>query len=1193
MKNLLFGLLICLFTLNLSASHFVGGDITWECISDPTSLDYGKFIFQLTLYGDCIGIDFPGANAGGSKILVVKGHPTITQIDCPWISSTDISPTGTPAAGTTCHDCISAGGIANPFNIPNGFTVQEHIFRSAPISLGNGNIPDPTGAVWNQLTNSYDVLPRGWHFVWSSNARNGAVNTTTQSSYLLRAVMYPYTKNTSVIPFVYEDAFPCYDSSPLFKEKAKTLLCTDVPFSYSHLAFDADFDSLAYSWAYPLESSSGNYDPGNIGTWGEMVFVNSTNTPGAPYDFSVTEQIPTNPAFPLTLNEGTGEISFMNDVMQGPFLTCVRVRSVKCFQPIADVFREVQIVATDIACNLASGVPNTPPDITSPVGTQVWTTSFNSSGLPSYSTEIMAGELVQFDVIATDIDMQNITLEIEGSQIDASLALSNPATFIINSAVPGSTEGTFSWLSSCDHLIIDSCAGSPNQSFNFNLKAYDDFCPANGTTIANITINLIPPTPDIRCLAVEPGGDVEVSWYYPLGLINAIIDYDMYFSKDLNGPYTKIAALSYPDSTYLHVNSGADISSSFYYMIAKGACVSAINTVNTVDSISDTLQTIFMEASEVISVPIFAYLDWNYLRINNTPGFAYNVATTKDSFSLFYEYDVALGFDTAAKYMDTIANKTSDFCSYDPRFYVEIEDKRGCVSRSNIAVTHLSDDTPPDIPIIKDVSVDLNGKSIISWIPSIDAEIYAIYILDESGAWITVDTVFAPDSTYTYAASNANEYFETFSIRALDSCENAKAASLAHNSINLYLDLEPCDQTFDLRWNKYINWFNGLGFYKLTVEETDLSGITVIDTYRLDSNATGFLLEGLVDKYTYKLFIDVFNSDSSFTAHSNELVIVPALPKRPDYNYIDYASINHIDGSVEINCLVDKTAIIDHYDVLRSTGFNGSFSKVGVVPFDNSDVIHYNDNTAQTQTQSYQYRIYPVDTCGVSLYAPSVFGDPFNDTSYAQTILLEAEINIDSSSAFSLEGEYTNTLVFNEYDKWLGDVSEYRLYRSVNREPYNLIPLYVWDRVSYPDEPLEFVDFVTEFGDGNGRFCYYIEAVEGVVSPYGPAIEGSLSNIACVSQTPIIFVPSVFTPNGDEHNEVFRPITYFVSEVGYSFSIYNRHGVELFSTDNPLKGWDGSYRGEQVQNGNYVYHLQFLNGVGNLTEKTDVITLVR
>ena len=89
------------------------------------------------------------------------------------------------------------------------------------------------------------------------------------------------------------------------------------------------------------------------------------------------------------------------------------------------------------------------------------------------------------------------------------------------------------------------------------------------------------------------------------------------------------------------------------------------------------------------------------------------------------------------------------------------------------------------------------------------------------------------------------------------------------------------------------------------------------------------------------------------------------------------------------------------------------------------------------------------------------------------------------------------------------------------------------------------------------------------------------------------FVPNTFTPNGDEHNEVFHPVTYYVSEEGYSFTIYSRSGEEIFTTNNPLKGWDGTFNGNRAQDGNYIYHLQYVNGVGNLTEKTDIITLVR
>ena len=102
-----------------------------------------------------------------------------------------------------------------------------------------------------------------------------------------------------------------------------------------------------------------------------------------------------------------------------------------------------------------------------------------------------------------------------------------------------------------------------------------------------------------------------------------------------------------------------------------------------------------------------------------------------------------------------------------------------------------------------------------------------------------------------------------------------------------------------------------------------------------------------------------------------------------------------------------------------------------------------------------------------------------------------------------------------------------------------------------------------------------------------------MSNISCVSQTPKLFVPNTFTPNDDEHNELFRPVTAFVSEEGYQFTIYSRTGEQIFTTNDPSKGWDGKYNGTEAQIGNYVYHVEYINGIGELTEKTDVVSLVR
>ena len=51
--------------------------------------------------------------------------------------------------------------------------------------------------------------------------------------------------------------------------------------------------------------------------------------------------------------------------------------------------------------------------------------------------------------------------------------------------------------------------------------------------------------------------------------------------------------------------------------------------------------------------------------------------------------------------------------------------------------------------------------------------------------------------------------------------------------------------------------------------------------------------------------------------------------------------------------------------------------------------------------------------------------------------------------------------------------------------------------------------------------------------------------------------------------------------------------MEIFTTDNPQFGWDGTYKGVPVQDGNYVYQIEYINGVGVSTKKINVVTLVR
>jgi gliding motility-associated-like protein len=82
----------------------------------------------------------------------------------------------------------------------------------------------------------------------------------------------------------------------------------------------------------------------------------------------------------------------------------------------------------------------------------------------------------------------------------------------------------------------------------------------------------------------------------------------------------------------------------------------------------------------------------------------------------------------------------------------------------------------------------------------------------------------------------------------------------------------------------------------------------------------------------------------------------------------------------------------------------------------------------------------------------------------------------------------------------------------------------------------------------------------------------------------IYYVPNTFTPNGDEHNNIFNPV--FVcgyDPLEYRFEIYNRWGETVFTSLDAGAGWDGTYNGLPAKEGVFGWKLEYKSE--NTTEK--------
>ncbi|WP_322518528.1 gliding motility-associated C-terminal domain-containing protein [Chitinophaga sancti] len=73
--------------------------------------------------------------------------------------------------------------------------------------------------------------------------------------------------------------------------------------------------------------------------------------------------------------------------------------------------------------------------------------------------------------------------------------------------------------------------------------------------------------------------------------------------------------------------------------------------------------------------------------------------------------------------------------------------------------------------------------------------------------------------------------------------------------------------------------------------------------------------------------------------------------------------------------------------------------------------------------------------------------------------------------------------------------------------------------------------------------------------------------------------PNAFTPNGDGHNDTFKPIV-TGTMYDYDLRIYNRWGEQIFLSKDSKTGWDGRYQGTLVDVGTYVWMLSYKKLLG-------------
>lgn len=473
--------------------------------------------------------------------------------------------------------------------------------------------------------------------------------------------------------------------------------------------------------------------------------------------------------------------------------------------------------------------------------------------------------------------------------------------------------------------------------------------------------------------------------------------------------------------------------------------------------------------------------------------------------------------------------------------------------------------TVPLPPVLTSVSVQPEtGKTDLNWSlsPSTGIAAYIVYTYKEPDG-LPVDTIWNPSATAYTLTSTGTKYFSISYVVAAyrlstvageEGCPSPLSNVLT--TIFCSSDIDTCNRRITVNWNKYNDYPKTVKEYKVLVS---MNGSPLSEMYTASRNAESFIITDFITDAQYCLAVKAVFEDGSFST-SNKSCLSTRMQRPPDWINADYATVNE-DNKISLSFTIDADSEIKSYSLGRRTGLTGAFQEIAK-PVSGNNRILFTDTEARTDELNY-YRLSAINSCNV----------PVTVSNLCSNIVLDMERNGDDL-----------ILSWNSYKKWLGTISDYKLFINTGNG------FSLKTTLSVSDTLIKSAYNEIMYEVSSGDVCFYVKAFEAS-NPHGITGESRSSEI-CTIPTEIITVPNVFTPDGDLLNDNFKPVLSFTPK-DYHLIINNKNGRVLFETRDYLEEWDGTHNGNPQLQGVNLWFLKFTTPSGRTESRTGTVTIVR
>lgn len=485
-----------------------------------------------------------------------------------------------------------------------------------------------------------------------------------------------------------------------------------------------------------------------------------------------------------------------------------------------------------------------------------------------------------------------------------------------------------------------------------------------------------------------------------------------------------------------------------------------------------------------------------------------------------------------------------------------IFDQEGCSDTAEVYDLLVDETVVPDPLEMRRVTVESPNRARVDWTryPGPDFLSYRVIRL-QGGTPIEVAVIRDQDST-TFVEQDPSLDFERFSfcykVLIENDCEELSSLGETEEHCTIELRALPREDAIELTWRTYVG-FEPQGYNVYRAIDYDTTTLQLIA--QLPGTQTEYVDRETFcrDSITYR--VEARGVEPWEISFSDVAAQAPIHNEPTESVDVTLATVEQ-DSFISVSWAEYTGYRPDRYILERS---EDQQTWTVIDTFDLS-TLSYQDFNVNVQEQSYSYRVFALDECG----------DVSVEGKIGKSILLSAELG----------SREVPVLNWTPYLEWVNGVANYEV--EVFDQGSG-----TWQRVGpVAENQRTFRDEGTSLNQP--EYCYRVIAVE-----LGGNNTQSVSNQACVTFGPKLFIPNAFTPNNDGNNDVF---TIGINNIEQGeMAIYSQWGELIFQSGNLADGWDGRVRdtGRLAPEGVYVYRIVLDGFEGTELVRSGTITLIR